>query len=509
MKKLATPILTINGIDYTNQLKGKTFTSGTELFTMNQQTLSNETFDITIRTPYNGTGGFNDISDPNNLIINGILYDKNLNPKLYNITVANREPYSGNYYFISNGALYCNNEMVEGQESGWTDLTTHRNEYYFYNFQGIKNGALYNIIKESRQITPAYDVTTNLYAWWGTPAIPDDFNAEEQDAPDPVTLYTLNTSPQVGDKVYSQLEVEMGTISEVNSDSIYIENDSTIYNRDSSLDTTNTKTIPAVYQTKVWCDLLDNSNTYTKLAGGAGHYPTVNNWYTYAYVLTQDNKLYQINGQTLGVSLYASNIIELYKAPTSSQDILIKTSTNYIRRLPFSYSDSAYSYSPKLDSTQKLIAPTGYLSTRYNNNIIYIVDGNLYSTWGNIFDNDGHWTHVSCGYECGYGICDGKLYKLYGTGSTWHMKVMENLTLLDSTHVWKDVYCDYSSAYALTKDGELYYIKDETLTLNKTNIPMDETQDITQTITISVGETDQSQNITISKSIIDALIAQT
>lgn len=506
MKKIKTPILNINGIDYTSQLRGKTFTSGTELLSINQKSLPETSFEVKVRVPYTPVHGFTDISNVNNLIVDCILYDANLNPILTNVIAC-----SGYNYHISNGGLYYNKQLVEGQETGWTDLADQRGDFDFNNVLGIKNGAIYNIKYETRQIIPQQEVVTQLYAWTGV--VPGWYlypNAETQeDTPEDetVTIYTLTTNPSVGDKVYDAVESEYDTITAISNQQITI-NTNITFDRDSDKDTTNTKIIPAEYQSKVWCDLIDDSKTYIKIAGQAGQHEIATSWYTYAYALTDDNKLYTINGKTLQISLTYSNIKELYKSPKSRDCCLAQTTTGYIRRLPYDYDSSSTSYSTKLNSDQQFIAPTGYKANRYTDVIVYIVDGNLYTPWGTIFDNDGHWTHVSCGYECGYGICDGKLYKLYGTNSQWYNKPIQEIKLIDSSNIWVELYCYYSVAYGLTKDGKLYKIDDEALHLQKTDIPMgSEEPTIEQTITVNVEQQDTTKSITLSKALLNALIA--
>lgn len=493
MKKVKTPIVIINGTEYTNSLKGVQIKAGTNLFSTTESALPNSSFNISIRRPYKKIHGYTDISDPNNLIVNGVLYNSSLNVVLTDVTVNH-----GSDFHIVNGGLYRQGSIVENEETGWTDLSNEGQDYG--TFLGIKNGSLYMLNYSTKQTAPAYDITKDLYAWTYS------YEDEEEQLRE-TTIYAENENINIGDTLYTVYLTELGIIETIEDGNI-IYNENT-YVRDIDKDTTGTKTIPATYETKVWTELIDASKTYTKVCGNCGH-DSAGYTGTNGYAITSDNKFYKIDWKTHVISLVYSNITDLYKSPKIKQSFLIKASNGTVRHIKLGSGQSDSSFSQKIDSDVQFITPGGYWGAAYNTNVITIKDGNLYNDWTTQVNGNGHWTQISTGYECGYGICDGKLYKLYGTNSSWYNKQIEEIKLIDSTNVWVDLYCGYSDCYGLTKDGKLYYIKDEKLTLRRINIPMGinyDTYFTPQTAIIPVGESDQTRQIAISKSLLDTLVA--
>ena len=493
MKKVKTPIVKINGTDYTNELKGKTLAANVKLFEADESSLPNSSFNITIRRPYKKLHGYTDLSSPDHLIVNGVLYNSRLDVILNNVT-ANHE----SNCHISNGTLYYNYQPVEDEDSGWTDLS-NQGSNQIGTFTGIKNGNLYLLEYTTRKTKDAEVITKNLYAWTYT-------YEDEEEETHTQTIYTDTDEPEVGDTIYNVYLYESGTIDGVDTDSI--EYSDHTYERDSEKDTTGSKTIPAEYTTKLWIDLLDDTRVYVAVCGNPGAMDTYSGWNGYA--LTSGNQLYKIDYKTFGLSLAYSNITTIYKAPKVRQAFLIKASNGTVRHIKFATGTSDSTLSPRLGSDIQFIAPDGYWGSAYHTNCISIRDGNLYSTWTTEFDTKGYWTHASVGYECAYGICDGHLYKLYGTDSSWYNKTIEEIKLIDSGNVWIDLYCGYSDAYGLTKDGRLYYIKDNKISLIKTGIPVGvdyNTQFLPQTILVNVGEEDSQESYSINKSLLETLVA--
>lgn len=508
MKYIPTPKIVINNVDYTNELKGKTLVAGGTLTTLNINTLPNTQLNITVKSPVKTTGTLEtNMFVTSRSTLFGTKYNGSFQPGLDKINSSSCGPWD-----ISDGQLYYADSILD-TDIDWEMLSKSKNvnnsgqtdNYIVY---AIKSSELYRLCL--RTITtpqPPVITVTPLYAW----KLEDDI------------IFTLTETPTFGTAIYNWDGTTLTTDGRVvystddpdEPTEIYLSTNTDGYLRSVADDDEKVTETPQpdiiTYEPVI--EQIETSYLFTKLSH------TVDYKYDYGsyqrpylvYGLTTTNKLVSIDRDGT-ITEIASDVVQIADIYNTDKLLFEKTGGEIWQCL-YTYYGSDNPTCTKLYTLPKkssIILPGGIYGSDYPIPArLTICDGNLYSG-ANCISNTGSWTQVSTGYECGYGINDGKLYRIYGTNSQWYNRtpVASDITLVNGSNVWIYVWCLYSTAYAFTSDGDMYYIQDLGKTKQRTISLGDWGADYKEyTYTMDSGEESSTKQITIPLQLINELIS--
>jgi len=506
MKYIPTPKIVINNAEYTNELKGKTLVAGNILTTLQVNTLPNTQLNITVKSPVKTTG----TSEVNMFVTSrstlfGTKYNGSFTPGLENINSSSCGPWD-----IVDGKLYYNDEIVDS-DTDWTILSKSKNvnipsltdNYIVY---GLKDSHLYKLcLRTIKTPQPPIINITPLYAW----KLND------------VLIYTLNEKPNIGNAVYNwdgeTLTTDGSIVYNVDDledpTEIYLSTNTDGYLRDVEDDDERIIETPQpdIITYELVIELVDTELTFKTLTHTVDwkyinddtHRPYL------VYGLTTDNDLVSISRDEV-ITLLENDVLQISDIYDSDTLLLEKVGGEIWKCYYPDYGteDPTLTKLYTLPKKNSIILPGGSYGSNHPGVYLTICDGNLYAGQ-NCISNTGSWTQVSTGYECGYGIDDGKLYKIYGTNSQWNNKipVPSDITLIDKSNIWIYVWCLYNTAYAFTSEGHMYYIQDINKTKQRT-IPLGDWQtDYKEyTYTLDSGEESSTKQITIPIQLINELI---
>lgn len=510
MKYIKTPKIHINNVDYTEELKGKTLIAGQSVAVLDIDTLPNETLNIKVKSPIKITGTAPIQMYKTYYTLFGKKYNNYNN---YSVILDNVEHTAISVWDICGGKLYYNNTLFN-EDVDWEDLSYSSGvnisslEENYLTF-AIKGGELYKLclLTVSTPQEPIITITP-LYAW----------TLEDK------TVYTLTEFPTFGTNVYEwdgeTLTTDGTTVYNMDvidytTVTIYLSTNTDGYNRDIEHDDeriTRTEQ-PDIITYEPTITKIDTEYQFKQLTNTVD-WEYMDSSYSrnpfFVYGLTTDNKLVSIN-RTGTIAVLLENVIQMNDMYMRNI-LLVECNNGDIYRVYFNGYPGTNLTIKKLYTLPKkssIILPGGTYGGDYPLPAKCIIcDGNLYAG-ANCISSTGSWTQVSIGYECGYGIDDGKLYKIYGTNSSWYSKrpSANDITLVDSTKIWIYVWCLYNYAYAFTNEGEMYFIKDTTLTKQRTISIGDYNADYKEySYTINAGEQSEIKSITLPLQLINTLI---
>lgn len=492
MKYLKTPKVKINNVDYTDTLKNKVLSIGDVITSIPIVTLPNKIINLSVRSPKYQTG---------NLYCNGdnVLFGKKY--KNNQVILSNIQD-NGGHWDIVDGQLYFKEELVN-TDTDWKhicnccNLTEYSELSENHIVYGIKDQDLYKLY-QLKIVTPQPPIITErtLYAWTF----------------DVTTVYTLTLNINFDTTVYEWDGTTLSnygsvynyTMEDEKVTDIYLATNTDNYHRDENADQTQIIETPQpdiiTYEPRI--EQIETEYKFKYITGNIDRTNT-NKPYFMALGLTTENKLVTITRDGI-ITEFLDNVeyINNSCSEDSEMNTLVYTITGDVYLIEQQALDELAIEKTKINTYNKkcsIILPTGYKDGRYPlNNQLTIVDGNLYSK-DTLLSNSGSWTQISTGYECGYGIDDGKLYKIYGIGNQWYNKKPTNsdITLIDDTMDWLYVYCNYNYAIAITSTGRVYTVRNN-ISYNKNINTGDWTiHSISHTDIINAGEESESKNITI------------